>query len=250
MKTHFKNRLFLFINFCLLLILVACKDPASTKTIDDPKRLRPIISLTRSLNNESGVVNSDIKVTLKDMNNESIEIDNGKITINGHTMREPGGTFFWEFRDYYDSTFPLGPDSLYTFKIYFSDGDFYEAWIITPDIKLNQMDVPLKHRRKTDLSIKWSESDYRYPQTLLIQYYQPSDGFSSESQNKIALRYPYLGSFTINKDYIKYTDKASEVIRETRIQLVAETTGALDQQFQPGGIITCKFNLYQDIEIY
>ncbi len=247
MQPYFK---ILFIISISILILTACKDPASTQELTDPKSLRPIITLDRSLNNETGVVTSITQVTLKNVKNESVEIEGGKILINGHEMEEPGGLFFWEFTDYYQSSLPLELDTVYTFQIFFSDGDYYEAWIETPEIDLNHMELPLKKQRNTNLTVKWTETDYRYPQFLLVQYYQPSIGFNSKSQDKIALRYPYLGSFTVDKKYIKYTDKASEAIRETRIVLVAQTLGALDKNFQPGGSITCNFNIYQDIEIY
>ncbi len=227
-----------------------CGNIASYEEVTDPESLRPVITMERSMNNETGVITSTTKVYLKDINNHSIAIDNGRVEINGHIMKEPNNYLFERNTDYYISNLTLIADTLYTFKIFFSDSVFYEAMIETPEIDLNQIEATVKLKRNTDLTVSWLEKDYRYPQFIYVLYYQPDGGFHDDKGYKIAIRYPYLGTFKVDGKYIKYTDRDPAVIREVRLLLLAQTSGALDVNFQPGGSITCSFKIYQDIEIY
>lgn len=242
------NHLLLFL-FYLCYISMSCEAPQPLAA-DGPEDIQPIILLTKDLNNQTGKIKYLISVTLKDKNGRNVTLTNCNIYVNDSLMSPPDWTLFGGKRYYYKSTIPVEPNTLYTFKIIFADGEIREAWIRTPAVEIISMTIPEKHKRETALQIQWFPKDYMFPQKVIIQYWDVEDGFSSNDQAIQGIPYPYMGVYTLDKAYLKYTNESDEVLKETRIILVSETTGVLDKNFLYGSSITAQLRIYQDLEIY
>lgn len=236
--------------FLILALFIICCEAPQPVEIEGPEDIKPIIRLTKTVSNNIDTVKYLIKVTLKDRNNHNIYSLNCDIYVNNSPMSPPNWSVFGYKRYYYKSTIPVLPDSLYTFRFIFDDGSIYKAWVRTPAVDLKQINMPEKQQRNNPLTITWQEKDYQYPQKLLIQYWDIDDGYSSNNQETFIIDYPYLGEYTINKKYIKYTDADTSRLAEMRIYLVSETFGVLDLNFLDGGSITSQLKVYKDIEIY
>lgn len=243
MKHYLK---FQFSFLAALLILTACDTPASPERIDDPSFIKPQILVMREINNSDGSAVSLITVKLKDKNENYIELIGGKITVNGLKMSAPSA---WNGK-YYKSTANVVDDSIYAFEITFSGGAKGYAWIETPEIEFRTMTVPLEHPRSTDLTVTWSKTDYRYPQYLAIHYWTPENSFSSKDQVQMNIRTPYLGSCLVDKKYMVYRNLSDGLVEETRIILIAETNGLLEDSFMVGGYIQSQIKIWQDIFVY
>lgn len=232
----------LAICFCV----ISCENLAESQQVNEANEIKPIISLTGSLNNHTGSYNSKISVLLKNRNNKSIEIEGGNVKVNGYTMTPP---IAFNHDDYLFEG-DIIPDELYVFEIILSSGETFMAWIESPEVFPTTLDVPQRVERNKNLEVKWQNTDYRYPQFLILRPYQVDEGFTEDHQIQLEIKEPYYGSFTVDKKYIKYQNVSDEVVNETRIILKAETSGSLDQDFSEGGTITCTFKLYTDLEIY
>lgn len=239
---------FLFI-FILGFIYFSCESP-QLLSVEGPEDIRPIILLTKDLNNQTGKIKCLISVTIKDKDGQNVTIANCNIYVNDSLMSLPDWSLFGAKRYYYKSTIPVVTNSLYTFKIIFSDGEIYEAWIRTPAVDILSMTIPEKHKRNTALNVQWLPKDYMYPQKIIVQYWNIEDGFSSDDQVIQGIPYPYIGEYTLNKAFLRYTNKSDEVLEETRIVLVSETTGELDKNFLDGGSVKSQFRIYQNLEVY
>jgi hypothetical protein len=229
----------------------SCGDLAVTQQVNDTDQLIPIISLTGTFNSRTRVYRSKISVLLKNINNTALEIEGGYVKVNGYKMEPPATALI---SPYYHNDYVLEsdiiPDELYVFEIVLSNKETYRAWIESPEIFPTTFDVSQRIKRDTMMTVKWQDTDYRYPQYLILQNYVKDKGFSADDQVKLKIDEPYYGYYTVDKKYINYQDVSDKQINETRVILQAQTEGLLDQRFSQKGTITCTFKIYADLEIY
>lgn len=231
----------------LFFLLVDC-DVAIHEPVDESKVIYPVIRLIVDRNAQNGDVSYLTKVYIKNEKDESIKIAGGKVLMNNVEMSPPY-TEFLSYRSYYKSSQSIDANTQYTFTVITSDSNAYSAWIVTPDIDLTRLDVPQKVYRSKNLTIAWKNTDFRYPQYLKIKYYDEEE---EEYVEDIFLNidYPYLGEYTINKKYVKYTNNSDEIDAEMRIKLIAETTGSIDKFFSVEGSIQADFMIFRDVKVY
>lgn len=246
-----------FFKFIVVLLLpsvfcfISCENLAESQQVNDADEIKPIISLSGSLNNDSRVYKSKISVLLKNKNDNAIEIEGGMVKVNGYTMTPPNTALISSGKhDDYVFNGDIVPDELYLFEVILSNNITYRAWIESPEVFPTTLDVPQRVDRDKSLLVKWQDTDYRYPQFIILKKYVKDEGFSEATQVQLNIDNPYYGSYTVPKKYIKYQNVSEEVLNETRIILMAQTIGSLDQNFSKGGTITCTFKIYRDLEIY
>lgn len=173
------------------------------------------------------------------------------VKVNGYTMTPPSTALLSPNKhDDYVFYGDIIPDELYIFEIILSNDQTYRAWIESPEVFPTTLDVPQRVERDNDLVVKWQNTDYRYPQYLILQNYDKDKGFSEKDQVQFKIDEPYYGSYIIDKKYIKYQRVSDEQVNETRIILKAQTEGSLDHHFSQSGTIICTFKIYTDLEIY
>ena len=129
----------------LVLFLYSCRIPFEYET-SEPGDIKPIIELSRSINNSTGSDKSLVKVTLKRSNGNYVELEGGKVLVNDILMSPPDWALIGNKRNCYKSTIPVLKDSMYVIKTVFPDNNFYEAWIKTPELDLINMDVPQTYK--------------------------------------------------------------------------------------------------------
>ena len=242
---------FIFPFLLIVFYVMSCGNMAESQEVEDADQIKPIITLTGSLNNQTRSYKSKISVLLKNKDNDPIEIKGGMVKVNGYTMTPPntaliGSSGNMDYVFYGD----IVPDELYEFEIILSNNQTYKAWIESPEVFPTILEVPQRVERNKSLEVKWQNSDYRYPQFLLIKNYVTDKGFSEEGQVQLEIKNPFYGSYTIDKKYVKYQNVSEEQINETRIILLAQTEGTLDEYFSRKGTITCTYKLYTDVEVY
>lgn len=231
--------------------VVSCDKLAVSEQVDDAKQLRPIISLSGSLNSQTGLYKSKISVLLKNKNNKAVEIEGGMVKVNGYTMSPPSTALIGSDKhEDYVLYSDIIPDKLYVFEIVLSNDQSYGAWIESPEVFPTILNVPQRIERDKSLLVKWEKTDYRYPQYLILKNYDKDEGFSGEEQVRLKIDEPYYGKYTVDKKYIKYQNVSEQQVNEFRIILQAQTEGTLDQNFSQDGTIICIFKLYADMEIY
>jgi len=238
------------ITILVLMLINSCESPAKVEDISDPSNIKPQILLSKVINNSDKSAISLITVKLKDKDENYIELENGNIFVNGKIMSPPSSNGSGSETKYYKLSLPVAADSIYIFEVHFPGEIIAYAWIETPEIDLSEMTIPLEHARNTSLSIQWPEKDFRYPQTVWIQNWNASDGFSSDHQTSLNILRPDLGVFVIPAQYITYGNVSDALTEETRIYLVAHSVGILEDAFMEGGYIECQFQLFQDIYVY
>lgn len=253
---NFNGTAFIRVLALLIILLtgfgvVSCDDVAVSQQVNDADIIKPIITLAGSLNNQTRVYTSRISVLLKNAEGKSIEIKNGTVKVNGFTM-EPPNTAIISSNKHEDYLFyaDIIPDELYVFEVILSNNQIYNAWIESPEVFPTTLNLPQRNERDTNLEVKWTNTDYRYPQFLFLQYYIKDKGFSSADQEQFNIYDPYYGVYIIDKKYIKFQDVSETSVNETRIILQSQTEGTLDQNFSQGGTITCTFKIYDELEIY
>lgn len=248
MRTH--TLLFSLLFILITQLTIKCSDPASVEEINNPGSVRPQITLTKTVNNSTGQSNAIIKAVLRNQDDEIVEIDDGNIFVNNLRMDPPENYFFGESRNYYQKVIPLYTDSLYIFEIRFSNGSEAYAWIETPEVELSQINMPLEHKRNTDLTVEWIDIDFRYPQSCIIKFWDKEEGFEHSNQKVLMIHDPFLGEYTISGKYLIYRNESEEVTNETRIIIRSETDGVIESSFLNGGYIRSYFKIYQDAFMY
>ncbi len=246
------RQVFIYISACVtaLVLLSKCETPADPQNVSKPSRIKPQIYLQSLRNFANDSMTSKITVKLKDENDDYVEVSGGKVTVNGVKLLPPSSSFQGPDTRYYKSTTPVLPDSVYTFRVTFSDGDYGYAWIETADFIVKELNIPLEHRHDTPMTISWKAKDFRYPQHVYIQYWTKEHGFSSNDQVKINVDNPFAGQITIDKKYFPQRDKSDEKDNETRIILIAATEGLIEDSFMSGGYIESQIRVYRDIFVY
>ena len=187
---------------------------------------------------------------LRNQDDDIVEIDHGNIYVNSLRMEPPVNYLFGESRNYYKKVIPLYTDSLYTFEIRFSNGSVAHAWIETPEVEVSQINLPLEHKRNTDLTVTWTDIDFRYPQHCIVKIWDEEEEFAHSNQLELQIHDPFLGEYTISGKYLRYRNVSEEIENETRIIIRSETDGVLESTFLTGGYIRSYFEIYQDVFIY
>jgi hypothetical protein len=124
------------------------------------------------------------------------------------------------------------------------------AWIETPEVELSQINMPVEHKRNTDLTVTWMDIDFRYPQRCIIKFWDEEEGFDHSNQYDLIIHDPFLGEYTIAGKYLRLWNVNEEIENETRIMVVSETDGILESTFLNGGYIRSHFEIYQDVFLY
>jgi len=187
--------------FCL----VSCDDLAVSQRVNDLDQIIPTISLTGSLNNQTRSFQSRISVLLKNKNDNAVEIEGGAVRVNGYTMTPPSVALLSPNKhDDYVFYGDIIPDELYLFEIVLSNDQTYRAWIESPEIFPTILEVPERIDSGKNMVVNWQNTDFRYPQFLILQYYDADKGFSEENQIQLKIDEPYYGRYTVDKKYIKY----------------------------------------------
>lgn len=246
-KTYYLKLLFFLvsINICF----TSGTDMAITADTNDPGDIRPVFTLSNSINNDAQSSTSVIQATLYDMNDNKIRLDEGNIYINGMQMEPPENYLFGPSRDYYQAHLPVVPGTLYQFQVVFGDNRRYPATVRAPDIEFSALEIADRHPRNKPLELSWTEIHDQYPRTLLLEYWHPEHHFSYMSRIQLTIFSPESGTYSIPPDHIKYTDKDPVKTKELRITLVAQKKGQLDPMFQEGGSIKCTLKIYDETEI-
>jgi len=248
LNRRIKNQSLLFI-LCVGLNTVSCG--LATEDVDDAGQIKPIISLTGTLNNTTRSYKSKISVLIKNNENNAIEIYGGTVKVNGYTMTPPNQAILShnKHEDYiFSGDIVLG--ELYTFEIILSNGQVYQAWIESPEVFATTMEVPPNLQSNKDAEISWQVTDDRYPQHVLLNYYDKDEGFTKENQVRLKIATPSDGVFRIDEKYIHLQNVFEKGPNKLRVYLQAQTDGILDSQFATGGAITCTYRIYNDTEIY
>ncbi|NOZ74009.1 MAG: hypothetical protein GXO90_01330 [FCB group bacterium] len=232
------------------ILIISC-DLADTSLTSDDTRIIPDIQLTAARNARDNSIHYLTKVYIRNEAGDELKIADGGVWINDVKMVPPSTTIFpiEDYHSYYKSTVRLNPDSLYTIRILNSDSTENFAWILTPDIDLTVLNIPERYPRKTTLTLSWQNTDFRYPQQIHIDLYD-ADAGKYKNDATLLIEYPYTGSYTINRKYIKHTNVSDEVSAEMKIILIAETLGALDNTLPVESKIKAQFTIYKTLEIY
>jgi len=239
--------LFLLVGFGLL----SCDKMAVSQEVNEADELKPIIKLTGILNNKTRVYQSKISVLLKNSDDKAVEIKGGKVKVNGYTMTPPNTALLGpDKHDDYVLNIDVVPDESYVFEIILSNGQVYNAWIESPAVFPTTLEVPQRVERNTHVTVKWHDTDSRYPQYIILQNYDNDKGFSEDDQVELKIVEPNYGLYIIDKKYIKYQNVSDEQVNETRIILKAQTEGTLDTHFSQSGTITCTYEIFAELEIY
>ena len=137
-----KNKFQILIVFLIRIHSCIEDSPLSDLEIVDPSLIKPEISLEREWIND-GHLTTKITVFLKDKNSNTIVLEKGSVSVNGHTMQVE--ELVLTDGSYYtidNSIVKVELDQLYTFVIELADGKQYEASITTQDIDLYELNLP------------------------------------------------------------------------------------------------------------
>lgn len=240
----------IFVLFVSMLVVQRCDEPAITEPVASPDEIRPEILLTRTMNNENGQTKSEIRVLLRDKRDNIVEIDSGRVMVNNELMSPPENALFGTQRNYYYSALPVQANSNYEITVVLSSGDEAKAWVKAPSNELSQVMIPDEQRDGTDMTVRWLDTSYQYPQYIALRRMSSNGTFSETSETLFYNRYPYKGEFTIKGRYINFQDDYEGEYNEHRVYVIAQNEGALSEDFLEGGTIKCQLRIYQDFHIY
>jgi hypothetical protein len=227
------------------LMLAGCEEPNSPLSdiiLDDPSVIRPCITFSKSIN-PYGSVHYSITTTIYDRNNQEVILRDGSVDVNGKLL----GTLY-SARSYSWSSSKekiIYPDSSYIVTITLGNGDQYHAWLDTPEKELLTFAVPDTHTRNQDLTVSWTDIDFRYPQTLEYSYTWSNTEGSGSDTKTFTIADRSKGNYTIGKSFFNYP----EGIYEATLRIITRVNGTVDEAFMPGGYIQCVFYITSQLKI-
>jgi hypothetical protein len=237
MKTTIK--ILLLLTLCTMLFLRCAKDsPLSDVALDDPGLLKPDIQLVRSIS-ETGAKSQEVSARLYDKNNNTIELKEGGVSVNGVEM----GTvpyYLGSSANYYStSSIDILPDSLYTVTITLANSTDYESTVRTPATELDTLEVPAQHVKTSDLTISWKEPDSSITLKVTMNYFYRNDSATGNANRFLGNVNSGAGSFTINYSHFNFRDD----LTKATFELEGKVTGTINASFQSGSKITYEMSI-------
>jgi len=235
----------LLVALILGLMLVDCEEPSSPLSdiiLDDPSVIKPCITFSKSINNYGSAYYS-ITVTIYDRNNQEVILKDGSVDVNGKLLSASYSARSYSWSSSKEKI--IYPDSSYTVTITLGNGDQYHAWLDTPEKELLTFAVPDTHSRNQDLTVSWTDIDFRYPQTLEYSYSWSNSQESGNNTKTFTITDRSKGNFTIGESF--FTNP--EGIYAATLKIITRVNGTVDEAFMPGGYIQCVFYITRQLKI-
>ncbi|RMH74008.1 MAG: hypothetical protein D6675_01025 [Gemmatimonadetes bacterium] len=219
--------------------------PLSDVVLSDPSLIKPVITLEKSIN-AHGIANQKIEVWLYDENEDSIQLKDGGVTVNGIPMERRQS--FVTHAPYYgidQNRLPVQPDEDYTFVITLGDGENYRATLHTPEA-LYAFNVPAIHSRTLDMTLTWLQAD-TYPIYLNYQYTYRREGEDADrlGERDFYISHPEEGVYTLQASAFQSPDHISHA----HFVLSRRKEGYIDSRFRPGREISATFSIAAESDI-
>jgi hypothetical protein len=236
------NKLFFFISLIIFALINGCTQdsPLSDLDLTDPGLIKPDIEISKSFYS-SGTISYSHTVWIYDKNNNSVNIQNGKVVINGIELSPEKELL--DKAPYYsiDPAYilPFEFNKVYTCQITLSDGTVYSSTVKSRSVDIDSFVVPLTHDRTKDLLLKWSPVDPKEKIELSMLYNFSHDTSGGAGVREIQITNPQSGEVLVPKSYF---DAASGVTDAT-FTLVSNVYGTTDSRFRPGSKIDFVINI-------
>ncbi len=235
------KKIIFFLNLLLFTLITGCTQdsPLSDLDLTDPGLIKPDIQISRSLYS-SGTISFSHNVWIFDKNNNSVNIQNGKVEINNISLslkKEPiNNAPYYSVDPAY--LLPYEFNKTYSCNIILSDGKVYSSTIKSRTADIDSFVVPVKHDKSKDLLLKWSPVDINEIVVLTMVYNFKTDTSSGISVRNIQISDPRNGQALISKSYFD----TSTNITDATFTLESDVYRITDSRFQPGSKI--HFTIY------
>ena len=220
--------------------------PLSEISLTDPSIIEPHIFLSRSID-LNNIFTHEIEVWIFDKNNNTVEILDGGISVNGLDLLVKYASI--TNAPYYSDNGEIDIllDSLYSVSIMLSDGEKYYASVRIQDNDLNLFNVPETHNHLQDLPVSWQEIDENIPMSISMGYYfgnSSKDGMGFKQIDIPEENLP-LGYYDIPSAYLS----DPEDIYHVSLTLTSRKNGTIDNEFKSGSYIVSNLSIKADCDI-
>lgn len=213
--------------------------------LNDPSVIRPEITFAKS--KDGGSITQFIYAWINDKNNNSVELKNGGVSINGKAM--PVKTLLG--MPYYsglDVVSDIRPGYTYNISIKLNSEKTYNASIKIQEKDLATLTLPVSQNRIEDMNISWTEIDPNRELKLEILNYYKKD--NQETTEAFSMYIPQqnlgTGKFTIPSTYFQSTQN----IFKTKITLSSKISGTIYEGFRSGSKIESTLSISKTCQIY
>lgn len=217
----------------------------SDVVIDDPSLIRPEISLIKT--KTAGTSTETVAAWIYDKNNNSVELKNGGVLVNGREM---------VIKKIADAPYYSGIEVLsgitagtkYNFLININSRKSYTASITAQGKDLTTLDVPLRHNKTENMDITWKEIDPGRPLTLQVTIFYNNNGTSGADDLSYTVPSVSLatGKYTLPASLFQSRTNVSKVM----ISLKSVLKGTIFDGFAAGSKIESIISITKECAIY
>lgn len=199
--------------------------------ISVPEKLTTMINLYKVI--DSTGESNNITVSFLDNKSSYLAIKNGSVKINGMAM-ELKHRIVAINRNYYyysakNSIDKINLHTLYEFEITLSDGQVYRSSIVTQNLDLYELNLPVVQPIATSMPISWKDADTinEIMLYLTIKYMKNNDStcyvFGTNETNKRNGNYVFQEKY-INSSWLATANRA-------QVAVVSSKNGMIDSRF-------------------
>ena len=234
--------LFFITSLLLFTLINGCTQdsPLSDLDLTDPGLVKPDIEISRSFYS-SGTTSFSHTVWIYDKNNNSVNIQDGKVSINNVELsleKEPlNSAPYYSVDPSYQLPFKFNEN--YTCNITLSDGKIYSSTVKSRSADIDSFTVPLTHNRSENLLLKWGPVDPKEKIILTMVYNFRHDSSSGTGVRDIQITNPQTGEALVPKSFFD----ASSGITDATFTLESNIYGITDNRFKNGSEIIFIINI-------
>ena len=231
-----------FSSLLFFILITGCTQdsPLSDLDLTDPGLIKPDIKISRSIYT-TGTTTFSHTVWIYDKNDNSVNIQNGKVSINNVELSLKKAVLsnapYYSIDPAYSLPFEF--NKIYTCDIVLSDGKVYSSTVKSRSADIDSFVVPSTHDRTKDLLLEWEPVDPNENIDISMFYNFRTDTSSGTGARDIQIPNPQSGMALIPKSYFD----ASTHITDATFTLESNIYGTTDDHFRSGSKISFIINI-------